>query len=52
MAWFAIGGITEANLDEVLAAGAERIAVSSAVVHAASPRQAAAAFRARLDALD
>jgi thiamine-phosphate pyrophosphorylase len=49
--WFAIGGITEANLDEVLDAGATRVAVSAAVVRAPSPRRAAAALRARLDAL-
>ncbi len=48
--WFAIGGITEENLDEVLDAGARRIAVSSAVVRAEFPRKAAAALRARLDA--
>jgi thiamine-phosphate pyrophosphorylase len=48
--WFAIGGITEANLDQVLDAGARRIAVSSAVVRAEVPREAAAALKARLDA--
>jgi thiamine-phosphate pyrophosphorylase len=48
--WFAIGGITEENLDEVLEAGARRVAVSSAVVRAEFPRKAAAALRARLDA--
>ncbi len=47
--WFAIGGIDETNLDAVLEAGAQRIAVSSAVVRAPSPRTAAAALRARLD---
>lgn len=46
--WFAIGGITEENLDEVLDAGATRIAVSSAVVHADRPRRAAQSFKARL----
>ncbi len=49
--WFAIGGINEQNLDEVLDAGASRVAVSAAVVRAPSPRRAAAALRARLDAL-
>jgi thiamine-phosphate pyrophosphorylase len=49
--WFAIGGITEENVDEVLEAGAERIAVSAAVVRAERPRQAAASLRAKLDAL-
>ncbi len=48
--WFAIGGIDEENLDEVLDAGARRVAVSSAVVRAEFPRKAAAALRARLDA--
>ena len=50
--WFAIGGIHEGNLDDVLDAGATRIAVSSCVVRAERPRQAAAALRARLDAPD
>ena len=49
--WFAIGGITEENLDGVLEAGARRVAVSSAVVRAEFPRKAAAALRARLDGL-
>jgi len=48
--WFAIGGIDAENLDEVLEAGARRIAVGSAVTRAEVPRQAAAALRARLDA--
>ena len=48
--WFAIGGIDEDNLDEVLDAGARRIAVGSAVVRADAPRKAAASLRARLDA--
>jgi len=47
--WFAIGGIDEENLDAVLDAGAQRIAVSSAVVQAESPRAAAKALRAKLD---
>lgn len=47
--WFAIGGISEDNVDQVLDTGAERIAVSSAVLHADSPRQATAALRAKLD---
>ena len=49
--WFAIGGITEGNLERVLEAGARRIAVSSAVINAEFPRKAAAAFKARLDDL-
>ena len=47
--WFAIGGITEENLDQVLDAGATRIAVSAAVVRAEQPREAAAALRQRLE---
>jgi thiamine-phosphate pyrophosphorylase len=38
---FAIGGITQENLPEVLATGIERIAVSGAVAHAADPGVAA-----------
>ena len=48
--WFAIGGITEANLEQVLSAGARRVAVSSAILRAEFPRQAARALRDRLDA--
>jgi len=48
--WFAIGGVNEQTLDEAMDAGARRVAVSAAVVRAASPRRAAAALRARLDA--
>jgi thiamine-phosphate pyrophosphorylase len=47
--WFAIGGIDLSNIDEVLEAGATRIAVSAAVVKAESPRKAAAALRAKID---
>lgn len=47
--WFAIGGIDEMNLDEVLDAGATRVAVSSAVVRADRPRLAAQRLRDRLD---
>jgi thiamine-phosphate pyrophosphorylase len=46
--WFAIGGINENNLDRVLEAGATRIAVSSAVVRADSPRRATHRLKARL----
>lgn len=48
--WFAIGGIDEDTIDQVLEAGATRVAVSSAVVRADSPRGATVALRARLDA--
>ena len=40
--WFAIGGIDTSNVDEVVAAGAERICVVRAIRDAAVPRQAAA----------
>jgi thiamine-phosphate pyrophosphorylase len=47
--WFAIGGIGPETLDEVLEAGAERVAVGSAIVQAASPRRAARDLRRRID---
>ena len=50
--WFAIGGITLANLDEVLAAGARRAVVVRALTDAADPAAAAAAFAERLRAAD
>lgn len=43
--WFAIGGITADNLDEVLDAGARRVAVGRAITEADDPE--AAALRAR-----
>jgi thiamine-phosphate pyrophosphorylase len=47
--WFAIGGIDAGRADEVLAAGAERIAVVRAIRDAADPRAAAAALREAID---
>lgn len=47
--WFAIGGITLQNLDEVLAAGARRICVVSAILNAPDVTKACRAFRQRLD---
>jgi thiamine-phosphate pyrophosphorylase len=47
--WYAIGGIDATNVDEVLDAGARRIAVSSAITRAERPRDAAADLRARID---
>lgn len=47
--WFAIGGITLDNLDEVLAAGARRICVVSAILQARSIARACQQFRARLE---
>jgi thiamine-phosphate pyrophosphorylase len=43
--WFAIGGITEDNVERVLEAGATRIAVSAAVLRASRPRQAASRLK-------
>lgn len=48
--WFAIGGIDEGNVDQVLDAGARRIVVVRAVTEAEDPRSAAAALRARVEA--
>ncbi len=50
--FFAIGGIDEANLSEVVAAGARRIAVVRAIRDAPDPQAAAAALRAAVDAGD
>ncbi len=49
--WFAIGGIHPGNLDEVLAAGARRICVVSAILNAPEISVACALFRRRLDAV-
>jgi len=48
---FAIGGVTLDRLDELTALGIRRVAVSAAVIDAADPGAAAAAFIARLAAL-
>ena len=45
--WFAIGGINLSNLDGVLAAGAERICVVSAILCADDVAKACAEFRRR-----
>jgi thiamine-phosphate pyrophosphorylase len=47
--WFAIGGINLSNLDEVLAAGATRICVVSAILNADDVGAACRAFRVRLE---
>ncbi len=47
--WFAIGGIHETNLREVIEAGARRVAVSAAIVNADRPREAASRLRRLLD---
>jgi thiamine-phosphate pyrophosphorylase len=49
--WFAIGGIEESNLDQVLDAGARRIVVVRAITDAADPGAAAGRLAARLRAL-
>lgn len=47
--WFAIGGIDETNLPEVVDAGARRIVVVRAIAEAPDPAEAAARLRATLD---
>jgi thiamine-phosphate pyrophosphorylase len=46
--WFAIGGINLQRLDEVLAAGAKRICVVSAILNATDVTKACTKFRCRL----
>jgi thiamine-phosphate pyrophosphorylase len=46
--WFAIGGIDAGNVADVVAAGAERIAVVRAIGHATDPEHAASTLRAAL----
>jgi thiamine-phosphate pyrophosphorylase len=46
--WFAIGGITLQNLPEVLAAGATRVCVVSAILKAPDVANACAQFKERL----
>ncbi|HEV2437229.1 MAG TPA: thiamine phosphate synthase [Verrucomicrobiae bacterium] len=47
--WFAIGGITLENLGGVLAAGARRVCVVSAILNASDVAKACAEFRRRLE---
>ena len=47
--WFAIGGINLATLDDVLAAGARRICVVSAILNAPDVATECLKFRARLE---
>ncbi len=47
--WFAIGGINMQTLPEVLAAGARRVCVVSAILNAPDVAQACAEFRRRLE---
>ena len=46
---FVLGGVTLENLPEVVAAGAQRVAVSQAICGAENPRQVAARMRTMLD---
>ena len=46
--WFAIGGITLENLDDVLAAGARRICAVSAILNAADVATACRKFKERI----
>ena len=46
--WFAIGGINLENLGDVLAAGAKRVCVVSAILNAPDVTKACAEFRQRL----
>lgn len=47
--WFAIGGIDQKTLGDVIAAGARRAVVVRAITEAKDPRAAAAALRSQLD---
>jgi thiamine-phosphate pyrophosphorylase len=49
--WFAIGGINLDNLDEVLAAGARRICVVSAILNHRNLVDACQQFKSRLPSL-
>jgi thiamine-phosphate pyrophosphorylase len=46
--WFAIGGIGPGNLEQVLTAGASRVAVSAAVAQAGDPAAVAKSLLERL----
>jgi thiamine-phosphate pyrophosphorylase len=47
--FFAIGGLDAANLGEVVAAGASRVAVTRAIAEAPDPERAARELRSALD---
>jgi thiamine-phosphate pyrophosphorylase len=49
--WFAIGGVNLQTLDEVLATGARRICVVSAILNAPDIAQTCREFRRRLDSV-
>lgn len=46
--WFAIGGVDQTTIDEVVEAGASRVVVVRAITEADDPRRAAQALRNRL----
>jgi thiamine-phosphate pyrophosphorylase len=46
--WFAIGGIDQHNIDQVVAAGARRAVVVRAIRDAADPREVASALKSQL----
>ncbi len=46
--WFAIGGIDQENLNQVMESGADRIAVSSAICGSATPAKQASSLKAQL----
>lgn len=46
---FAIGGIDEENVDEVIKTGAKRVAVVRAIINAKSPQKAAEKFLEKID---
>ena len=50
--WFAIGGVDDARLDQVLDAGARRVVVVRAITQADDPRAAAAGLRRRITNAD
>lgn len=50
--WFAIGGVSEHNIDDLIAAGARRVCIVSAILKAASIVNACQHFRRRLDDTD
>ncbi|MSU59960.1 MAG: thiamine phosphate synthase [Pedosphaera sp.] len=49
VSWFAIGGINLQNLDEVLAAGARRVCVVSAILNSPDVARACGEFKRRLE---
>ena len=50
--WFAIGGINLENVEEVVAAGAKRVCVVSAILNTPDIAQACCEFRKRLDSFN